>query len=173
MLEPRLQVAMGLETVDPQVLPRLNKRMTLEDYRSATELLLDLDIAVRAFILLRAPYQSEEEGLEWAKRSIEYAFSIGVECCSVIPTRAGNGALDRLQAAGFFAPPTLESLEAVLDYGVGLRGGRVFVDLWNIENLFQCQRCGPARRDRLQSINGSQEVLPRVACECTALTQPL
>ena len=39
-LTPELQVAMGLETVDPQVLPRLNKQMTPDDFARATEFLL-------------------------------------------------------------------------------------------------------------------------------------
>ena len=88
-LAAALQVGMGLETVDPHVLPRLNKRMTLDDFARATEFLLAHGIAVRAFIMLRTPYQSEEEGVEWAQRSIDFAFSIGVECCSVVPARTG------------------------------------------------------------------------------------
>ena len=98
LLRPHLDVAVGLETMDPTVLPRLNKRMTLDDFERATALLLGRDIGVRAFILLRAPFQSEQQGVEWAIRSIEYAFAGGVECCTVIPTRPGNGALERLQA---------------------------------------------------------------------------
>ena len=98
----RLEVAMGLETVAPAVVNQLNKQMTLDDFARATELLVRHDIGVRAFILLRPPYQSEEEGLDWACRSIEFAFSNGVECCVVIPTRAGNGALDALAALILF-----------------------------------------------------------------------
>ena len=166
MLEPDLQVAMGLETIDPAVLPRLNKRMTLEDFGRATEFLLESGTEVRAFILLRTPFQTEEQGLDWAKRSIEYAFSIGVECCVVIPTRTGNGAMEWLQAEGHFEPPTLRSLEDVLDYGVGLDRGRVFVDLWDIEKFFGCHRCGPERAERLRRINLSQESSSYLACEC-------
>ncbi len=50
---------MGLETVDPAVLPRLNKRMSLGDFERATSLLLSAEIDVRAFTLLRTPFQSE------------------------------------------------------------------------------------------------------------------
>ena len=166
LLEPRLEVAMGLETVDPEVLPRLNKRMTLSDYEAATAFLLAMDAAVRAFILLRTPYQSEEEGLAWAKQSIDYAFSIGVDCCTVIPTRAGNGAMDRLQEESRFEPPALASLEAVLDYGIGLGRGRVFADLWDIERTFRCPDCGPERAERLRQMNLTQEALPAVSCGC-------
>ena len=55
-LKPRLDrlvftqlVALGLETVHPQVLPALNKQMTLDDFAQAVDYLLRHDIAVRAF----------------------------------------------------------------------------------------------------------------------------
>jgi archaeosine synthase beta-subunit len=168
LLSGRLQVAMGLETVDPQVLPRLNKKMTLADFERATSFLLDHDIDVRAFVLLRAPFQTEEQGLEWAKRSIDYGFSLGVECCAVIPMRAGNGAMERLHELGCFAAPALRSIEAVLDYGVGLSRGRVFVDLWDIEKFVLCTDCGAQRVTRLRQINLRQEVRPSVSCPCEA-----
>ncbi|MBK8268055.1 MAG: radical SAM protein [Planctomycetes bacterium] len=135
ILDGRLEVAMGLETIDPVVLPMLNKRMTLADYERAARFLIGQGIGVRAFILLRAPFQSESEGLAWAKRSIEWAFEICVECCVVIPTRAGNGAMDELLAGGHFSPPSLESLEAALVHGLSLRRGRVFADLWDAERF--------------------------------------
>lgn len=164
LLPGELEIAIGLETIHPQVLERLNKRMTLDDFARATTYLRGHGIHVRAFILLKPPFLSEDEGLEWACRSIEYAFEIGVECCSVIPTRAGNGIMEQLQSAGQFAPPRLETLESVLATGLALRQGRVFVDLWDIEKLFTCQYCGPRRRDRLQEMNLSQQLLPLVSC---------
>ncbi|HKD38307.1 MAG TPA: radical SAM protein, partial [Pirellulales bacterium] len=134
-LKPALEVAMGLETAHPQVLERLNKRMTLDDFSDAARQLRERRIGVRAFILLRPPFLDETEGLLWAKRSLDFAFAAGVECCVTIPTRGGNGAMDELAAARTFAAPVLESLEAAVEYGIGLRAGRVFADLWDIERL--------------------------------------
>jgi archaeosine synthase beta-subunit len=166
MLRPALQVAMGLETVHPEILSRLNKAMSLVDFEKATCFLVNNGIAVRAFILLRPPFLSEEEGVHWAKESIRFAFDIGVECCVVIPTRAGNGAMEELERAGDFTPPRLESLEAALDYGVELRRGRVFADLWDVKQFFACECCGPARAERLRQMNLMQEVLPLIECSC-------
>lgn len=123
-LQPQLDVAIGLETVDPSVLPRLNKKMTLDDFERATTQLLEHDIFVRAFILLRTPWQTEEEGIYWAKKSIDFAQSIGVECCTVIPTRPGNGSVE-------LTAPLPESLEEVVAYGVSKNKGRVFGDTWD------------------------------------------
>jgi radical SAM enzyme (TIGR01210 family) len=165
-LRPALEVAMGLETVHPQVLARLNKRMTLGDFERAARFLTSNGVAVRAFILLRPPFLGEDEGVEWAIRSIDFAFAVGVECCSIIPTRAGNGAMERLAERGDFAPPRLESLEEVLAYGVGLRRGRVFADLWDVEKFYPCPVCGPARAERLLAMNRTQGVPPPVLCDC-------
>ncbi len=163
-LAGRLEVAMGLETVHPEVLPRLNKRMTLEDYARAVAFLRAHDVPVRAFILLRPPFLSEAEGIDWALRSLTWAFDAGVACGVVIPTRPGNGMLERLAAQGLFEPPRLASLERVLEAGLRLRRGRVFVDLWDAERFFECDRCGPARRERLHRMNLTQTILPPVRC---------
>jgi archaeosine synthase beta-subunit len=157
---------MGLETVHPEVLSRLNKRMTLADFERAAHFLREHDIDMRAFILLRPPFLDEEEGFLWARRSLDYAFDLGIECCAVIPTRAGNGAMDQLQEQGLFSPPQLESLEEVLEYGISLRRGRVFADLWDVEKLFRCPSCGPERARRLQAMNLTQMVAPPIPCEC-------
>ncbi|MCG8607635.1 radical SAM protein, partial [bacterium] len=163
-LASRLEVAMGLETVHPQVLPRLNKRMTLRDFEAATRLLVEHDINVRAFVLLRPPFVPESEGVRWAKRSIKFAFEIGVECCVLIPTRSGNGALDELHRQGLFTPPRISSLEEVVEFGIQLNHGRVFADLWDVERLGSCLSCTEARIRRIRQMNHRQEVIPPIQC---------
>ncbi len=169
MLEPKLEIALGLETVHPVVLPLLNKQMTADDFRRAAGFLRDNDIAVRAFILLRPPFLDEEQGVEWAVRSLEFAFACGAGCCSIIPTRGGNGIMEVLQRAGQFAPPSLVSLERVLEEGLAMNAGRVFVDLWDADKLVTCPACGPQRLARLQAMNLSQMPLPLIECHCGAL----
>lgn len=165
-LAGKLECAMGLETVHDGVLHKLNKRMTLSDFACATDYLVKNDIAVRAFILLRPPFLDEDEGIEWAMRSLDFAFDIGVECCAIIPTRLGNGALDALAAQGHFAEPKLASLEQVLAYGIGLQKGRVFADLWDLQRFASCPACFKTRAARLQKMNETQMLLPEISCEC-------
>lgn len=167
LLQPKLQIAMGLETVHPDVLRRLNKCMTLEDFERATCYLTRNDILVRAFILLRPPFLNEVEGVFWAKRSIDFAFDIGVECCVIIPTRGGNGALERLQELGLFYQPRIESLEEVLEYGIGLKRGRVFADLWDIEKFSRCDKCLAQRIQRMREINLTQVFAQSILCNCS------
>ena len=167
MLEGQLQVAIGLESVHPDVLPRLNKYMSLEDFRSGVEFLRSNGIQSRAFILLRPPFLSEEEGVEWACRSLDFAFDCGVEVCSVIPVRAGNGALDLLAGDGYFEEPSIASLEQVVEYGIGLGKGLVFADLWDLERFSGCEHCFGRRRERLEWLNRDQQITAPVDCSCS------
>jgi hypothetical protein len=164
----KLQVAMGLETVDPNLLPRLNKGMCLEDFDRATQLLTRHGIAVRAFILLGPPGHRGEQAVHWAKRSIDHAFEIGAECCVVIPVRPGNGIVDQLEREGIFARPTLAELESVIIHGLETGRGRVFADLWDIEDFFDCAQCSPSRAARLREFNLTQQPAAPAPCHCQA-----
>jgi radical SAM enzyme (TIGR01210 family) len=168
MLKPGLEVALGLETVHPEIIRKLNKRMTLEDFENTVGFLTRHGIRTRAFILLRPPFLSEDEGVYWAERSIDFAFQVGVECCTVIPVRAGNGAMDLLQEKGDFTPPQIQSLEKVLEYGIGLGAGRVFADTWDLGLFSDCDRCLVERTGRIHTMNLHQEVLTPVVCTCNS-----
>ena len=166
MIPGSLQVALGLETVHPEVLPLLNKGMTLAGFKEAVAYLKANGITVRAFILLRPPFLSEVEGVEWACRSIDFAFSCGVDVCSVIPVRSGNGALDQLASEGLFHEPSIQSLERVLAYGVALKKGLVFADLWDLDRFSDCPDCYSRRKKGLEKMNLSQEPMKAVTCNC-------
>ena len=169
LLDPLLEVAVGLETVHPDVLPRLNKKMDLKDFSQSINFLNANGIGSRAFILLRPPFLCEEEGILWAKKSIDFAFRSGVKTCVVIPVRPGNGALDRLAGQRLFEQPEIRSLETVIEYGIGLDAGPVFADLWDIEQFSTCGRCLDRRIERLSRMNLQQKVLPPVACTCALM----
>ena len=163
-LPGRLEVAMGLETVHPRVLPRLNKGMTLDDFGRAAERLAAAGIAMRAFVLAGLPWVPAEEQLEWAVRTIVHAFDAGACAVSVIPTRTGNGAMDALLASGEFETPSIRLLERSLESGIALGRGRVFADLWDLAAFSRCDSCLPARTERLSTMNLAQTEPPRVRC---------
>lgn len=165
-VQGQLEVALGLETAQEGVLERLNKRMTLGDFERAVGFLRAHEIHVRTFILLRPPFLDEQQGVEWAIRSVRFAFDAGVQCCSVIPTRVGNGMLEQLAQAGAFAEPAIRSMEEVLEAGLALHRGRVLMDLWDCERFYRCATCGPPRRARLHQMNLTQTPLPPVECGC-------
>jgi len=169
MLAGKLEVAMGLETVHPEVLARLNKRMTTEQFASAARFLREHEIDLRVFVLVKPPFMLEEDAVEWAARSLDFAFACGATAATLIPTRGGNGAMEDLAASGEFSPPALKTLEAAAEYGVSLNKGRVFADLWNAEAIRGCAHCRDRRIVRLRAINREQKVPPVIECEqCVA-----
>ena len=163
-INAELEIAIGLETVHPEILRRLNKRMTSAGFARAARFLVTNGIHVRAFILLRPPYLTESEGVEWALRSIDFAFDVGARVCSVIPTRAGNGIIDQLAEQGHFTPPRIESLESVVDSGLTAKRGRVFADLWNVGRIADCDECRERRIERLRRMNLEQRRQLTIDC---------
>jgi radical SAM enzyme (TIGR01210 family) len=162
LLRGRLEVAMGLETAHPEVLAKLNKRMTLDQFAKAARFLRCHGIDVRVFILVQPPYMRAAEALPWAQRSLDFAMEHGATAATLIPTRAGNGAMEVLMERGQFAPPSLHSLESALEYGLGLKAGRVFADLWGLRE--SCAHCHARRAARLQQMNLRQVYLDRISC---------
>ncbi|HEU5052560.1 MAG TPA: hypothetical protein VFT78_05580 [Hanamia sp.] len=166
-LNGRLEVAMGLETIHPEVLPKLNKQLTAEDFKKAASFLKAHGIPTRAFVLLNPPFLTgKKENTEWTLRSIEFAFDCGVGAVSIIPTRAGNGIMDALHKRGDFVRPELDTLEEVFEKALSLKEGRVFVDTWDLQKFSNCDECFQQRKNRLEKMNLEQKVFEKVECNC-------
>lgn len=170
-----LEVAMGLETVHPSALDRLNKRMTLDTFRDAASALARRHVDLRVFLLIGVPFIERDEQDGWLVRSIDTAFAMGATVVSLVPTRSGNGALEAIAAiadraaladGATFREPTLADIErsAVLAIGLFTRRGRLVVDLWDLERFSRCPHCFDARRARLLAMNRSQRLVPEATC---------
>jgi len=168
LLNAKLEVAIGLETVHPKLIKKLNKQMTLDNFKNSVEFLSKNDINSRAFILLKPPFLSESEGVRWAKKSIDFAFKSGIDSCTVIPVRYGNGAMDSLLEDGDFSLPAIQSLEEVLVYGIKQNKGRVFADVWDLKLFSNCDTCLQQRINRITNINLNQKSIKPVMCLCDA-----
>jgi radical SAM enzyme (TIGR01210 family) len=164
-LKCRLEIAMGLETVHPGVLPKLNKRMTLEQFSRAADFLRAHAIDLRVFVLVQPPFMQPHEAVFWAQRSVDFAFDCGATAVTLIPTRDGNGAMETLSSNQQFSPPRLETLEASVSYGLDLKRGRIFADLWDADKIPSCPICRLPRISRLRQMNLSQINLAPVRCE--------
>lgn len=165
LLGGALEVAVGLETAHPDVLERLNKRMTLDQFAEAARFFQSNKIDLRVFILVHPPFMTATEATYWAERSIEFAFDCGATAVTLIPTRGGNGAMEALAAESGFAPPDLRAVESAINYGVGLGRGRIFADLWDTRPEWKNSCCFDARVDRLRKMNLSQRIFNPVRCE--------
>lgn len=165
MINGTLEIAMGLETVHPEVLKALNKGISLEQFTKAARFIKNHDMDLRVFILIKPPFMDEHEGIEWAQKSLDFAFDLDTDVAAVIPVRGGNGAMEQLQQDGLFEPPKLSSVEKVLDYGLGKGYHRVFADLWDLEQFSECDYCFEKRRTRLNQMNLTQEIIEPITCE--------
>ena len=164
LMDGTLEVAMGLEAADDGVLERLNKRMTLASYADAARKLRRMGVSSRAFVLVQPPFVAADRAVRLAAESARYAFAHGAGAVSLIPVRAGNGALDALAASGQFAEPTLVTLEDAFDQSLASGGGRVFADTWDLARFSACAACFPAREERLRQMNLTQRPVPRATC---------
>lgn len=107
----RLEIAMGLETVHPAALDALNKRMTTDDFAAAADELRRRDISLRVFLLIGPPFIPADEQDAWLLKSVAFAEACGASVISLIPTRAGNGAMEALTAQGLFRALAREDIE--------------------------------------------------------------
>ena len=163
IIRGRLEVAMGLETAHPDTLEKLNKRMTLEQFESAADFLQSNDIDLRVFVLAQPPFMNPDEHLHWAKRSLDFAFDCGASVVTLMPTRARNGAMEALVGNGEVTT-RLSVLEDALSYGLSLKRGRVFTDLWEIRKDAECPSCFDKRVERLHALNLAQDWIAAVHC---------
>jgi hypothetical protein len=163
---PGLEVAMGLETANEEILRRLNKEMTVADFENAAAFLCAHDVRLRSFILLGVPFLRKEEWPAATRASIEVSFRAGAQVVSLISTRMGNGALEELQRRGQFTPPTLRDLEMAMEdffEGEEFEGeeeeGILLADLWDAASLAAPACCRAARIERLRAMNTFQRNL--------------
>ena len=149
----RLEIAVGLETIHPGAMAQLNKRLDLSRFDRAAGFLRQNGIDLRVFVLLGAPYVPAADTLEWTRRTVAHAVERGAAIVSIIPVRGGNGEMERLEALGHFARPTLLDLEAALDASMGFTNAVVSADLWDAERLTACSACRRERIARMHRLN--------------------
>ena len=166
-LSGTFEVAMGLETIHPVAMPMLNKQITKKLFKEAVEFLRNAGISSRAFILLNPPFITErEENQKWCLESVKFAFESGVSACTIIPTRPGNGIMEKLKLAGNFIPPSLIDLERVFESAIIQNENRVFCDTWDLQLFSGCDKCLDKRVDRLNRMNLAQKISEPVQCSC-------
>jgi archaeosine synthase beta-subunit len=163
-LGPALEVAMGLETVDPGVIERLNKNSSVAEFDRAAADLTSNGVDLRAFVLLAPPYQLAEEAVDWTVRSVRHALDAGARIVAINPVRSGNGFLDALRSTGEWLAPSLAQMEEALARSLGLDGGTVVIDLWEIDSFRGCSECDEERIANLVSMNADGVALPTTSC---------
>ena len=164
MLQPKLEIAIGLETASDDILRRLNKRFTLSDYEQACALLNEHSIDHRAFVMIQPPFVHPNQTQELCLKSVQTAFACGAACVAIIPTRITTGAMEALRQSGDLHPLSLEQVESCFDVALDLKLGRLWLDLWDLEHLQTCSACFAHRKSRIETMNATQSIIPKTTC---------
>ena len=130
--QQQLEVAIGLETVQPRWLTRMQKQMTRDQFDQYARQLRQLEIDVRVFLIVGVPGVGVAEAIRWTRLSLRHAIRAGARHASLIPARRGNGwnefsdPLPRLSLDDW-----LELQQTAIADAEGQ--ATVTVDLWDLE----------------------------------------
>ncbi len=128
-----LEIAVGLETVQPRWLSRLEKQMSRDDFDRYARWLHNQGVDLRVFLIIGVPGVSAAESIRWTRLSVRHAIACGARHVSLIPARRGHGwsgLADRLPKLSVDAIVELQHT-AIVD-----AGGRaaITIDLWDFES---------------------------------------
>ncbi len=170
LLSSQLEVAIGLETSNPDVLARQQKRMTLGDFARAADFLHRHAIAMRCFVLLQLPYADPRRCVAAAVAAVLHAVEAGAVFVAIIPTRSHIEPMQKLIVSGEFVPPKLKQLETALSESlaklrIGSTTSVVTADTWDLESVAHCQKCQEDRIANIIQMNRSQQSQPIITCD--------
>jgi radical SAM enzyme (TIGR01210 family) len=178
-LDGDLEIALGLETIDPAARKWLNKSMSLDQFAQAVDFLCSEAIKVRAFVLLQPLGTPLEDSVQWAVESCRWAAHCGVQRVCLIPTRTGNGFIEQIAKQIAWQPPTAQQLESAFEKllqdptnASNPDSSRVVytVDLWDWDSILgKCSKCSQPRNERLKQMNHSQRFesdASSKSCDC-------
>jgi hypothetical protein len=169
LLPGRLEVAIGLETAQPEALSRLGKQLTLEQFDRAAERLRADGVDLRVFVLVGVPFVPAGEQAKWVAESVRHAARAGARSVALIPVRGGNGELERLAGLGQFEPPDLALLEDCLARGLQAAEASlaVQVDPWDLDQVASgCDACRDARVAAIREMNRTGKPRRAVCDDC-------
>ena len=117
LLDAQLEVAVGLETVQPRWLGRLGKRMTRDSFDEYAGLLIDHHIDLRVFLIIGVPGITVSESAKWTRLSVRHAVLAGARHISLIPAREGHGWNGQADQLPIYRDEELRDLlnDAILD----------------------------------------------------------
>ncbi|HHT76122.1 MAG TPA: archaeosine biosynthesis radical SAM protein RaSEA [Euryarchaeota archaeon] len=171
-LDPRSQVAIGLESANEEVLRKcVRKGFTVEDYRRAAEALDDANIPLRTYLLLKPPFLTERAAVEDAVASIAYASKYS-ESVSINPVNVQKGTVvESLFRRGDYRPPWLWSLIEVLRRGSELSECRIMSSPsggGTVRGVHNCDACDRKILEAVQRFSFEQDIgeLDGLECGC-------
>lgn len=141
-----IEIGMGLESSDEYVREIcLNKGFVEQEFRTAVQTLKKYSVKSLAYVLLKPPFLTESMGIEDSIRTIQWAFTNGIDVVSLEPVSVQkNTLLYLMMKVGMYCPPyiwsVLKVIEGVHDYGLVRIGGFEYFPLPK-EVTHNCDLC--------------------------------
>ena len=169
-----VEIGVGLETINEDVRDLcLNKGLLRSDYTLLADRVKKHDhIKLLAYVLVKPPFTTEQEGIKDAIESVKFAFDIGFDIVSLEPVSVQDFTLTSfLQEAGYFRPPwiwsVLEVVKHTCEFGFVRIGGFEF---FPIPKIFthNCDKCNEKVIRAIKNFNRYYDfsVFEDLTCEC-------
>ena len=176
-IEPRkVELAIGLETANDDIRTNsVNKGFTWEEFKKAVETAHNYNLHVKAYVLVKPPYLTEQKAITDAKHSAASAIELGIKTISFNLTNVPNHSLvEKLYRRGEFRTPWLWSgVEVVKSIMKKHPTTRVIckpVAAGNKRGAHNCGKCDEEVAERLHecTLNQNIEYLKEIEnlCEC-------
>ena len=141
-IDGSLEVAMGLESANPEILWRLNKGFDLKHFADSCALLQCMGIRIRAFVLIHPPWtENRIQAVQDTVETARFANECGVGTISLVPVRGGDGILASLEKDGHFREPDMYEIRECASAAASVFDGRLQIDLWDIKRFSRCSHC--------------------------------
>jgi archaeosine synthase beta-subunit len=166
-----VEVALGLESTDPDVLGRLvHKNAPPGAYLAAGDRVRAMGLRAKAYLLLKPPYLTEGEAVQDVLRSIDGAHA-HFDSLSVNPVHIQNGTVvEWLFHRHRYRPPWLWSVVESLREGAHRKGTSRLVSFPTAGGLprgpHNCRKCDPEVLEAIESASLHQEFAPLEALDC-------
>lgn len=170
-----LIVGLGFDTYTDDIRDLcLNKGFTRKQYDNATRIFNEMNISFESRIIVKPPFLTENEAINEALISINYAFDRGSSVVSLEPIAIQDFTLqDFLTQRGYFRVPWLWSVICIVKQtyqnGKIIVGGDAFIPLPK-ETSCNCNNCTYYVRSAIDRFNETQDInlLDNLECNCIA-----
>ena len=107
-----IEIAIGLESANNKILKNsINKGFFWEDFKKATERILEIGARVKAYLLFKPPFVSEYDSINDMLRSVDKIVNLGVDTISINAVSIHRGTyLSQLFESNQYRTPWLWSL---------------------------------------------------------------
>ena len=169
-----VEIAIGLEIKDDLYRTVcINKGFTLRQYDQAAEIIVG-NLHLRTYVLLKPPFLTEKESIDFAVEVIEYAFdrgsrTVSLEACTV----QAFTLVDYLYESGLYNPPYLWSIIEVIKRVNVPVSQKLVVGLFQFypspsKTPFNCERCSEKFLDAMRSYNRTldKRFFADLSCQC-------